>query len=414
MDKEKIKSIFRKVYEVLKVLFKIALIIVALIIAFSLLNNSCFSNDKRTAYADTAYSESEYSRFSLPDSLQNEFTFNGAHYVNSVNNDSEGSTFICKLTAEISTSDGSNYLLYNSTINNITTSSSYNGWYIEGKSSSNDPFSYTVTYINILSIYVNPNLEALTLGDLYQLFNANSSTYLTSEYDNFDCNPFLLLTDTSVCRLYLKFPSSYDRYSDFSIRVTNLTSNLDLIYTNIKDSFISENSYYSGYVTILSLSSFDTSTTFYINFTVDDGNYSSELYLNYIVIPSSGSGSGSDYQAGFDAGYKAGYTNGHTDGYNIGYDKGYEQGEIDGSEAGSEAGYDLGYNDGYYDGYDKGFDEGVISGGGQPVTVLTEFIQPIDTFLSTPFLNGFSIGQVFGVIIFVWVAMIFLKMFAGG
>lgn len=408
MDKEKIKSIFRKVYEVFKVLFKIALIIVALIIAFSLLNNSCFSNDKRTAYADTAYSESEYSRFSLPDSLQNEFTFRGAYYSNSVNIGSEGVNFICKLTAEITNSDGSNYLLYNATINNITTSSSYNGWYIEGKTSSNTSFSYTITYINILSIYVNPNLDSLTLGDLYQLFNANSSTYLTSEYDNFDCNPFLLLTDTSVCRLYLKFPASFGTFSDFSLRVTNLTSNVDLIYTNIKDSFISENSYYSGYVTILSLSSFDTSSTFYINFIVDGGNYSSELYLNYIVIPASGSDA--DYNAGFEAGHNAGYASGYNDGYN----KGYEQGEIDGSEAGSEAGYDLGYNDGYYDGYDKGFDEGVISGGGQPVTVLTEFIQPVDTFLSTPFLNGFSIGQVFGVIIFVWVAMIFLKMFAGG
>ena len=73
--------------------------------------------------------------------------------------------------------------------------------------------------------------------------------------------------------------------------------------------------------------------------------------------------------------------------------------------------YDEGYSNGYHNGYHNGYDSGASQGLTNP---LLFFITPIDSFLSTNLFGSVSIGDIISVVLFVFVALIFLKMFAGG
>lgn len=92
--------------------------------------------------------------------------------------------------------------------------------------------------------------------------------------------------------------------------------------------------------------------------------------------------------------------------YNLGVrdatDSGYDIGYSDGLEEGKQQGYDLGYSTGYSKGSDGTFN---------PVGMI---INPVAQFLSTPLFGNFSIGSFFTVALFVSVALIFLRIFAGG
>ena len=89
------------------------------------------------------------------------------------------------------------------------------------------------------------------------------------------------------------------------------------------------------------------------------------------------------------------------------YDGGYNQGE----EQGYQNGYNQGLTDGYNSGYNAGYDKGASEGLTNPIAL---FISPIDSFLSTDIFGTISIGDIMAVIIFIMVAIIFIKMFAGG
>lgn len=77
------------------------------------------------------------------------------------------------------------------------------------------------------------------------------------------------------------------------------------------------------------------------------------------------------------------------------------------SNGDSGSSYDEGYQVGYSEGYNKGQTE-------QLVNPLSYFIAPVQTFLDTKLFGVVSIGTVLNVALFVSIALIFIKMFAGG
>lgn len=77
------------------------------------------------------------------------------------------------------------------------------------------------------------------------------------------------------------------------------------------------------------------------------------------------------------------------------------------------------YDEGYDDGYDVGYDEGYLAGFNDGVlddlkNPLVFFVAPIASFLDTPLFAGVSIGDMLALLIFIFVGLIFLRMFAGG
>lgn len=106
------------------------------------------------------------------------------------------------------------------------------------------------------------------------------------------------------------------------------------------------------------------------------------------------------YQPNLKYIFTTGFTNGYKDGYDTGYD------------SGRNYGYNLGYSSGYDTGYSYGrnsqISEGLFK---NPLDV---FLQPISNFLNTDIFGSFSIGDGFTIAFFVMIALIFIKMFAGG
>lgn len=106
------------------------------------------------------------------------------------------------------------------------------------------------------------------------------------------------------------------------------------------------------------------------------------------------------YQPNLKSIFTTGFTNGYRDGYDTGYD------------SGRNYGYNLGYSRGYDVGYSYGrnsqISEGLFK---NPLDV---FLQPISNFLNTDIFGSFSIGDGFTIAFFVMIALIFIKMFAGG
>lgn len=110
-----------------------------------------------------------------------------------------------------------------------------------------------------------------------------------------------------------------------------------------------------------------------------------------------------------------GYNNGYDSGYDVGYDVGYE----DGSNDTSNDMYDQiqnAYDDGYYDGEEEGYKNGYNLGVSEQITLnpVSTFLEPVSAFMNINLFGGFSIGMAFSVVLFVGVALIFIKMFAGG
>lgn len=69
------------------------------------------------------------------------------------------------------------------------------------------------------------------------------------------------------------------------------------------------------------------------------------------------------------------------------------------------------FNEGYEQGFNDGYDVGVGQGLANPLTI---FVRPINSFLTTDLFGTISIGDVMQVLLFICLALIFLKMFAGG
>lgn len=127
------------------------------------------------------------------------------------------------------------------------------------------------------------------------------------------------------------------------------------------------------------------------------------------------------YNNGFSAGKTEGFSEGKqeglTEGYNNGYNVGLKAGETEGYGKGYDKGYEDGLNDntsynvGWSAGHTAGRNEALTEGLTNPVVYI---LQPVSTFLDTKLFGVVSIGQMLSVALFVMIAVIFLKMFAGG
>lgn len=94
------------------------------------------------------------------------------------------------------------------------------------------------------------------------------------------------------------------------------------------------------------------------------------------------------------------------DGYNVGF--------LQGVENSGDNSYDRGYQNGYNDGYNQGYNVGYSAGSDTTFNPVGMVINPVAQLLSTPLFGNFSIGSFFTVALFVSVALIFLRIFAGG
>ena len=146
---------------------------------------------------------------------------------------------------------------------------------------------------------------------------------------------------------------------------------------------------------------------YYINLSIDPSNIDRMfLYLipTFVGTPNPDVGYDAGYDDGYGDGYDAGYDSGRTDGYN----EGYEAGNVNASQQ-----YNKGYNTGYNDGYSLGLAAGQNTTW-ESLNVVSLFLSPVNSFLSTPLFGSFSIGTAFSVVLVVLLAGIFIKMFAGG
>lgn len=139
-------------------------------------------------------------------------------------------------------------------------------------------------------------------------------------------------------------------------------------------------------------------------------HYGSSSYSSVLTI------SVLDISPWVDSAYADGYLKGQQDGVDQGYEFGYEAGYEDGYNAGGDScsqQYNKGYNTGYNDGYSLGLAAGQNTTW-ESLNVVSLFLSPVNSFLSTPLFGSFSIGTAFSVVLVVFLAAIFIKMFAGG
>ena len=110
---------------------------------------------------------------------------------------------------------------------------------------------------------------------------------------------------------------------------------------------------------------------------------------------------------GVSVDYSEAYDQIYNEGYESGYDQGYQEGHDAGLNDNSQ--YQAGYNSGYQAGYTDG--TGVSYSN---LNVVSLFLSPVNSFLSTPLFGSFSFGTAFSVVLVVLLGAIFIKMFAGG
>lgn len=157
------------------------------------------------------------------------------------------------------------------------------------------------------------------------------------------------------------------------------------------------------------------------------------------------SGYGSGYTVGnnvaFDTAYKQAYNEaysvGYQDAYSSAYNNAWQNGYSSGSVQSFNSGYLQAYNDTYQDAfcngyelgynsvpdqneaYSAGYNAGKVAGRNEALTEglknpISFVLEPVVTFFDTKLFGVISIGSILSVAIFVAVAIIFLKMFAGG
>lgn len=136
------------------------------------------------------------------------------------------------------------------------------------------------------------------------------------------------------------------------------------------------------------------------------------------------SGYKDNYQAAYDRGFKFAYDLGYQSAWNLGYNSGYYDSYESNYNASFCDGYMWAYReldiDSYYQqGFDTGFNQGKAAGRNEALTEgltnpISFMINPVVTFFDTKLFGVVSIGSILSVALFVAVAIIFLKMFAGG
>lgn len=79
-----------------------------------------------------------------------------------------------------------------------------------------------------------------------------------------------------------------------------------------------------------------------------------------------------------------------------------------------DKGFQNGHEAGKTEGYEEGFEKGYNAGSGGQFNPVTFVLEPIHQFLEMKIAGNFSIGSFLAIGLFVALALIFLKMFAGG
>lgn len=126
-------------------------------------------------------------------------------------------------------------------------------------------------------------------------------------------------------------------------------------------------------------------------------------------------GQSAGYSNGREDGIAQGYENGYDEGYNIGLSEGHSDGYSSGYDAGETTGYHNGYETGKTDGYNEGYTNGLNKGQSAQLTnPISAFLTPVHNFMTTPFFGSLTYASIFNVVLFVAVAIIFIKMFSGG
>lgn len=181
----------------------------------------------------------------------------------------------------------------------------------------------------------------------------------------------------------------------------------------------------NGLMLFIDYSNTDDCTAFPINAAgfSDTDNIVSQIGFGYELdqIMSNAYNSGLNYghTAGYNEGHTAGYENGFNDGSDVGVEIGYDMGVDDGYRYGLTDGYQNGVVDGEKQGYDKGYKIGLVDGENKAVSVqltnpISSFLQPVHDFMNTKFFGDLTYASIFNVMLFVAVALIFIKMFSGG
>lgn len=116
------------------------------------------------------------------------------------------------------------------------------------------------------------------------------------------------------------------------------------------------------------------------------------------------------YDKGHSDGYQVGFQEGKTEGLDEGYNNGFSAGETQGHVDGYNEGYEVGKVDGYELGYSDGMDVGFVNNS----SVITYFLAPVATFMEMKLFGIVSLNSVFSVVLFVLIATVFIKLFAGG
>lgn len=79
-----------------------------------------------------------------------------------------------------------------------------------------------------------------------------------------------------------------------------------------------------------------------------------------------------------------------------------------------KAEYDKGHTDGYNNGYNAGYDKGKLDGTTVDLNPISVFLEPVSAFMNIKLFGFVSLGLVFNIVLFVSLALIFIKLFAGG
>ena len=100
--------------------------------------------------------------------------------------------------------------------------------------------------------------------------------------------------------------------------------------------------------------------------------------------------------------------------FDNGYNSGYNDCQLEWNETTSNS-YEEGYNVGFSEGYNSGYGIGINKGHSDQITnPIIAFIEPVHKFMNTEFFGSLTYATIFNVVLFVAVAVIFIKMFSGG
>lgn len=230
---------------------------------------------------------------------------------------------------------------------------------------------------------------------------------------------------------YNYLESSTDTYS-CSMIIANGSYDIYITSIDFIKSFnpVSEDNVLPSVNILVSALSPDSSRTIFIRFGLYQAEYSSGIYT-YKLFQELDIRYTDYFYRSYDGGqdlftiifhlsdeswlYRQGYDRGLTAGFNEGFESGIKQ--TNGFDLGYSRGYQAGFEDGTKrsDGYEAGVADGIDAGLSQQLKNPIEFLlKPVQEFLNMKLFGVISLGSFVAIGLFVLIAVIFIKMFAGG